>query len=146
MDKLWKFFIIMLLYRDFQLKKFFKGSLKQYEKNNLFLKSCKKGVIKIKTVQPARVNFKQILVCFQTLNKKIKKSGKLKLKLFFNLQVTKKVSETRMGKGKGFNSHFACKILPGEFLFEIFGTFLTKIELNFFSMLKKLPVKTKTIT
>jgi large subunit ribosomal protein L16 len=69
--------------------------------------------------------------------------GKLWIKLFTNIPITKKALASRMGKGKGNISHWVSIVKKGQVLFEISGISKNKA---FFVLKKsktKLPIKTK---
>jgi len=59
------------------------------------------GSVGLKALEHGQLNSKQISTLFQTINKVIKKKGKLKINVFPHLPVTSKPIEVRMGKGKG---------------------------------------------
>lgn len=65
------------------------------------LNALKFGNIGLKAVETGHLNSKQIISIRQTINKIIKKKGKLIINIFPNTQISKKPLEVRMGKGKG---------------------------------------------
>ncbi len=73
----------------------------------------------LKATETGHMNSKQILALRQTINKIIKKKGKLRLYLFPNTQLTRKPLEVRMGKGKGNVDRWVFKIRSGTMLCEI---------------------------
>ena len=74
---------------------------------------------------------------------KLKKKGKMWLRIFPDLPITSKPTESRMGKGKGSISYWASKIKSGTTLFEICGVPTHVAEEALKSGGKKLPIKTK---
>ena len=62
---------------------------------------------------------KQIIALKQTVNKIMKKKGKVKINIFPNTQLTKKPLEVRMGKGKGNIDRWVFKVRSGTILCEI---------------------------
>lgn len=101
------------------------------------------GSYGIKAIEHGRLNSKQIESMYQTLNKIIKKKGKIFLKIFPHTPVTSKPIEVRMGKGKGNVDFWVAKIKAGTILCEI--EINSKIlALNALNLIKtKLPLKTK---
>ena len=63
----------------------------------------------------------QIESCRVTINRKLKRGGKLWIRIFPQLQITKKPAETRMGKGKGSPDSWVAVIKPGRVIFEVGG-------------------------
>jgi large subunit ribosomal protein L16 len=59
------------------------------------------GKLGLRAVNTGHMNSKQVSCLKQTLNKIVKKRGKVKINIFPSIQVTKKPLEVRMGKGKG---------------------------------------------
>ena len=77
------------------------------------------GKLGLKAIQCGRLTSKQLSAMRQTINKIIKKKGKLKINIFPHLQVTKKPLEVRMGKGKGNVDSWIFKVRTGTLLCEI---------------------------
>jgi len=107
--------------------------------------SLKFGVLGLKALEFGRVSSKQLLSLYLTLNKIIKKSGKVLLKVFPQTPITRKPLEIRMGKGKGSVYFWIAKIYAGTILCEV-------LTLNHVLGIKalleakqKLPLKTKII-
>ena len=87
--------------------------------NNTNLHELKVGCAGLKALQPGRLTSKQLLAVRQTLNKLIKKKGKIFINIFPHTPITNKPIKVRMGKGKGNVDHHICKIKPGNVLCEI---------------------------
>jgi large subunit ribosomal protein L16 len=85
---------------------------------------------------------KQIEAARQAIARKIKRKGKLWIRIFPDLPITAKSTGVRMGKGKGQFSHWGARVRGGTVLFEVCGV----NSLTVYSALKtggaKLPVKT----
>jgi large subunit ribosomal protein L16 len=77
------------------------------------------GSLGLKTLYFGRVTSKQIETLRQTLNKILKKQGKIKINLFAHTPITKKPIEIRMGKGKGNVDHWVSKTKVGDNICEI---------------------------
>jgi len=99
-------------------KKIKKGTLK-----NLEFKSNKLnfGTIGLKSLESGLISSKQIEAARQAIVRKTKRKGKIWIKIFPDLPVTKKPTEVRMGKGKGAVSHWSARIKGGTVLFEMCG-------------------------
>ena len=82
-----------------------------------------------------------------TANKveKMKREGKVWIRIFPDVPVTKKPAEVRMGKGKGSPEFWVCRVKPGRILFEIEGLDKKEAEATFKLCSHKLPIKTKTV-
>ncbi|MCX7677775.1 MAG: 50S ribosomal protein L16 [Spirochaetes bacterium] len=100
----------------------------------------------LKSLEPGRISSKQIEAARVAINRKLKRGGKLWIRIFPDYPFTKKPAETRMGKGKGNPEGWEARVKPGRILFEIAGVdyALAKEALQLAS--SKLPVKTKVIT
>jgi large subunit ribosomal protein L16 len=122
-------------------KKTKKGKLKKLEFRTNKLKF---GTIGLKAVNSAIVSARQIEASRQAISRKIKKKGKIWIRIFPDLPITAKSVASRMGKGKGALSHWGSRVNGGSVIFEICGVKDPKIVKN---ALKtggaKLPMKTK---
>ena len=86
--------------------------------NNLTLKLNSSNVY-LKALSFGRVTSKQLTSIRQTINKVIKKVGKLRFNVFPHTPISKKPKEIRMGKGKGSVDHWISKIKTGQIICEI---------------------------
>ena len=103
------------------------------------------GSYGLKSISSGRLTSKQIESMVNSINKIIKKTGRLVLKVFPHTPVSKKPIEVRMGKGKGNVDHFIAKIRAGIILCEIETTSKT-LALKAFALAQiRLPLKTKII-
>ena len=117
-------------------------SLDQLRLKEIFQESS----IQMRSVQFARINESQMNAYRQLVAKCLKKTSKLRLCKTFNLPVTSRPAEIRMGKGKGNFSFLACKISPGKALFEAVHLSTVKKKSVFLAILnglQKLPVRMK---
>ena len=120
-------------------KKIKKGKLVKFSyKNNLNF-----GTIGLKALESGFISARQLESARQAMVSKIKKKGKLWIKIFPNLPITKKPAEVRMGKGKGNVSHWVAKIRGGSVLFEVCGINRKNAIKAFKTGSAKLPVKTQ---
>lgn len=123
-------------------KKIKKGKLKylNFKSNQL-----KFGTIGLKALESGTISAKQLEAARQAINRKIQRKGKLWIRIFPTLPITKKPTEVRMGKGKGSVSYWATRIAGGAILFEICGINRNTAISAFKTGGAKLPVKTKII-
>jgi large subunit ribosomal protein L16 len=133
----------MKLPKRIKFKKNRKGLLLSTKKTGSLLLNYKEGIFQIEALQFAIIPGKQMLSFKETVSKKIKKLGRCRETVFLNLPVTKKPQETRMGKGKGGFSFFACKVVPGTSLFEMVSSSNKKAFSAFGSAEDQLGIKIK---
>ena len=79
------------------------------------------GDFAIQATGRGRLTARQIEAARMAIQRKVKRAGKLYIRVFPDKPVTKKPLETRMGKGKGSVDHWVCLVRPGRVLYEIEG-------------------------
>ncbi|WP_456385557.1 50S ribosomal protein L16 [Desulfolithobacter sp.] len=79
------------------------------------------GDYALKAVGCGRMTAQQIEAARITINRKIKRGGKMWIRVFPDKPITKKPAETRMGKGKGSPEYWVATIKPGKVLYELSG-------------------------
>lgn len=100
------------------------------------------GTIGLKSTISGTISSKQIESARQAISRKIKRKGKLWVRIFPDVPVSSKSAESRMGKGKGSLKHWASKVTGGTVLFELCGI-NSKLAVSAFKTGgAKLPVKT----
>ena len=103
------------------------------------------GEYGLQSLDAKRIKDKQIEAARKMINGYLKRMGKLWIRVFPHVPVTKKPTETRMGKGKGDVEFFVFKVKPGKVLFELSGI-TEKQAINAFNLASsKLPIKTRFI-
>jgi len=104
------------------------------------------GDYALKAVGCGRMTAQQIESARIAINRKVKRGGKMWIRVFPAKSITKKPAETRMGKGKGSPEYWVCVIHPGKILYELKGVpeDIAKEALRLASY--KLPFPTKVIT
>ncbi len=104
------------------------------------------GSYGLKALSPERINGRQIEAARRAMTRAMKRQGKVWIRLFPDVPVSKKPAEVRMGKGKGAVEYWATRVKPGRVMFEIDGVSeeLAKHALSLAAF--KLPVRTKFIT
>jgi large subunit ribosomal protein L16 len=75
----------------------------------------------LKALEPERVTARQIEAARRAITRQMKRAGRVWIRIFPDLPVTKKPIEVRMGKGKGSVEFWACRVKPGRMMFEIDG-------------------------
>lgn len=112
---------MILTPKKLKYKKVRKGRLSKLEfKTN----TLRFGEIGLKTIESGTINSKQIEAARQAIVRKIKRKGKVWIRIFPNLPITSKPTGSRMGKGKGPVSHYVAKLKGGTVIFEICGVSL----------------------
>lgn len=104
------------------------------------------GEVGLKALEPSKLTARQIEAARISIMRKIKRGGKLWIRVFPDRPFTKKPPETRQGKGKGNPEYFEAIILPGKILFELGGVEDALAIEALSSASHKLPMKTKVIT
>lgn len=79
------------------------------------------GQFGLMAVTSGRLTARQIEAARISINRRVKRGGKLWIRIFPHAPVTKKPAETRMGKGKGAPEFWVAEIRPGRMLFEMAG-------------------------
>ena len=79
------------------------------------------------------------------ITRHLKRSGRLWIRIFPDVPVTKKPAEVRMGKGKGSVEFWACRVKPGRIMFEVDGVPLNEAKKAMELAAAKLPIKCKFI-
>ncbi len=104
------------------------------------------GDIGLKALEPAWISNTQIEAARIAINRRIKRSGKMWIRIFPDKPITKKPAETRMGKGKGNPEGWVAVVKPGRILFELEGIpeALAREALRLGAA--KLPCKSKIVT
>ncbi len=103
------------------------------------------GDFGLKAMEPHWITSRQIEACRVALSRKMKRDGKVWIRIFPDKPVSKKPLETRMGKGKGAPEFWVAVVKPGRILFEVSGVSkeLANEALKLCSY--KLPIKTKVV-
>lgn len=79
------------------------------------------GTIGLKSVERGRMTARQIEAARRTISRRIKRGGKIWIRVFPDKPITEKPLEVRMGKGKGPVEYWVAEIKPGKMLYEIQG-------------------------
>ena len=103
------------------------------------------GSYGLKAVQPERVTSRQIEAARRALTRQMKRQGRVWIRIFPDVPVTKKPTEVRMGKGKGSVEFWVARVKPGRVMFEIDGVSdgVAREALRLAAM--KLPLKSRIV-
>ncbi len=104
------------------------------------------GSYGLKALEPERVTARQIEAARRAITRQMKRAGRVWIRIFPDVPVSKKPTEVRMGKGKGSVEFWAAKVKPGRIMFEIDGVdeVVALEALRLAAM--KLPVKCRYVT
>ncbi len=103
------------------------------------------GTFGLKAVEPERVTARQIESARRAMTRHMKRQGRVWIRIFPDVPVTKKPIEVRMGKGKGSVDRWVSKVKPGRIMFEIDGVTEATAREALRLAAMKLPVKTRII-
>ncbi|MCA3246614.1 MAG: 50S ribosomal protein L16 [Azospirillum sp.] len=104
------------------------------------------GAFGLKALEPERVTARQIEAARRTITRHLKRAGRVWIRVFPDVPVSKKPAEVRMGSGKGSPEFWVVRINPGRILFEIDGVPKTIAAEAFELAAAKLPIKTRMVT
>jgi large subunit ribosomal protein L16 len=79
------------------------------------------GSYGLKALEPERLNAREIEAARRALTRHMKRAGRVWIRIFPDVPVSKKPAEVRMGSGKGAPEFWVAKIKPGRILFEVDG-------------------------
>jgi len=104
------------------------------------------GSFGLKAMEPERVTARQIESARRAITRAMRRAGRVWIRIFPDVPVSRKPAEVRMGSGKGSPEFWVCRVKPGRIMFEIDGVApeLAKEALTLGAA--KLPIKTKFIT
>lgn len=104
------------------------------------------GSFGLKAMQPERVTARQIEAARRAMTRHMKRAGRVWIRVFPDVPVSKKPAEVRQGKGKGSVEFWACRVKPGRIMFEVDGVSAEVARRAFELAAAKLPIKTKFVT
>jgi large subunit ribosomal protein L16 len=104
------------------------------------------GTIGLKSVERGRITARQIEAARRAISRRVKRGGKIFIRIFPDKPITQKPLEVRMGKGKGSVEYWVAEIKPGKMLYEIEGVPDDLAREAFALAAAKLPLKTTIVT
>src|SRR5215212_4405063 len=108
----------MLQPKKTKFRKAFKGRISGTAKGGTDLNF---GQFGLKALEPNRVNAREIEAARRAITREMKRQGRVWIRIFPDLPVSKKPIEVRMGKGKGAPEFWAARVAPGRIMFEVDG-------------------------
>lgn len=103
------------------------------------------GAFGMKAMEPGRITARQIEAARRAITRHMKRVGKVWIRIFPDVPVSKKPAEVRMGSGKGTPEFWMCRVKPGRIMFEIDGVNRNLAEEAFTLAAAKLPIKTRLV-
>ena len=104
------------------------------------------GHFGLKALEPGWISSRQIEAVRVAIARKVRKHGKMWIRIFPDKPITKKPAETRMGKGKGAPEYWVAVVKPGRILFEVEVPDYEQAKEAFSTAAHKLPIKTKVVS
>ena len=133
----------MLQPKRTKYRKMHKGRIKGTAKGGTALNFGSHG---LKAMEPERITSRQIEATRRAITRAMKRAGRVWIRVFPDVPVSKKPTEVRMGKGKGSVEYWAAKVKPGRVMFEIDGV-PDDVAREALSLgAAKLPIKTRIVT
>jgi len=103
------------------------------------------GQYGLKAMEPGRITARQIEAARITINRHVKRQGRVWIRIFPDLPVSKKPAEVRMGKGKGSPEYWVAAVKAGRILYEMDGTDEEIARGALERAAAKLPIRTKIV-
>src|SRR5438874_8679535 len=103
------------------------------------------GQFGLKALEPDRVTARQIEAARRALTRHMKRAGRVWIRVFPDVPVSKKPLEVRMGSGKGAPEYWVTRVKPGRILFEVGGVSITTAREALLLAAAKLPIKTRFV-
>jgi len=103
------------------------------------------GEYGLKAMEPDRVTARQIEAARRALTRHMKRAGRVWIRMYPDVPVSKKPLEVRMGSGKGAPELWVARVKPGRILFEIDGVPVAVAKESLALAAAKLPIKTRFV-
>ena len=104
------------------------------------------GAYGLKAMEPARITARQIEAARRAITRHMKRVGKVWIRIFPDVPVSRKPAEVRMGSGKGTPEYWVCRVHPGRIMFELDGVPKQLAQEAFTLAAAKLPIKTRMVS
>ena len=133
----------MLQPKKTKFRKQFKGRIHGTTKGGATLNFGSHG---LKAVEPERITARQIEAARRAITRQMKRQGRVWIRIFPDVPVSRKPAEVRMGSGKGAPEFWVVRVKPGRIMFEIDGVApeLAREALDLGAA--KLPIRTRFVT
>jgi large subunit ribosomal protein L16 len=132
----------MLQPKRTKYRKAFKGRISGAAKGGFNLDFGSYG---LKAMEPDRLTARQIEAARRAITRHMKRAGRVWIRVFPDVPVSKKPAEVRMGSGKGAPEFWAARVKPGRILFELEGVPVTIAKEALALAAAKLPIKTRFV-
>jgi large subunit ribosomal protein L16 len=132
----------MLQPKRMKYRKQFKGRISGAAKGGTYLTF---GAFGLKAMEPDRVTARQIEAARRAMTREMKRQGRVWIRVFPDVPVSKKPTEVRMGKGKGATEYWAAKVKPGRIMFELDGVTEAVAREALRLAAAKLPIRTRFV-
>lgn len=103
------------------------------------------GAYGMKAEANARITARQIEAARRAITRHLKRAGRVWIRIFPDLPVSKKPAEVRMGKGKGSVEYWVAKVRAGRIMFEIDGVPAPLAQEAIRRGAAKLPIQTRFV-
>jgi large subunit ribosomal protein L16 len=132
----------MLQPKRTKYRKAFKGRIRGAAKGGFNLDF---GSFGLKAMEPDRLTARQIEAARRAITRHMKRAGRVWIRVFPDVPVSKKPAEVRMGSGKGAPEFWAARVKPGRVLFELDGVSVQVAREALELAAAKLPIKTRFV-
>ncbi len=132
----------MLQPKRTKYRKQFKGRVSGVAKGGTELNFGSHG---LKAVEPERLTARQIEAARRAITREMKRAGRVWIRIFPDVPVSKKPTEVRMGSGKGAPEYWVAKVKPGRIMFELDGVTDEVARSALMLGAQKLPIKTRIV-
>jgi len=133
----------MLQPKRTKYRKAFKGRISGAAKGGFNLDF---GSFGLKAVEPDRLTARQIEAARRAITRHMKRAGRVWIRVFPDVPVSKKPAEVRMGSGKGAVEYWCARVAPGRIMFEVDGVPDNVAREALRLGAAKLPVRTRVVT
>jgi large subunit ribosomal protein L16 len=132
----------MLQPKKTKYRRAFKGRIKGEAKAGFDLSF---GQFGLKAMEPERITARQIEAARRALTREMKRQGRVWIRIFPDVPVSKKPAEVRMGSGKGTPEFWVARVAPGRIMFEIDGVPEATARASLALAAAKLPIRTRFV-
>jgi large subunit ribosomal protein L16 len=133
----------MLQPKRTKYRKAFKGRISGAAKGGFNLDF---GSFGLKAMEPDRLTARQIEAARRAITRHMKRAGRVWIRVFPDVPVSKKPAEVRMGSGKGAPEFWVARVRPGRVLFELDGVPVQTAKEALELAAAKLPIKTRFVS
>ena len=132
----------MLQPKRTKYRKAFKGRISGAAKGGFNLDF---GAYGLKAMEPDRLTARQIEAARRAITRHMKRAGRVWIRVYPDVPVSKKPLEVRMGSGKGAPEFWAARVKPGRVLFELDGVPISVAKEALALAAAKLSIKTRFV-